>query len=265
MIPVVLVLVLFLIAGGTAQGQAQPGQAGQPPATPPQGAKPPAPRAAQAARGSITFFLTDPKGAPIPEAVVRMTGPVQREGSTNKDGVLRLANVRNGSYRVRAEAPDFITLERDIAMKNGLEVEMALNPAPEPEEEAEPEAAPAAAEPSVSPIAPDPSATITLSSVVEFFSKNKLGRNEPHSESVQGKSGEATSALLQVRNTLEGRAHATADEVLYVINGRASVNSKGRIYTVETGSLILIPRGVMYSIANQGRDPLWALSVLSGQ
>ena len=262
------VVLVLLLAGAapTLQAQTPPNPpAGQGQPAPPQ-SKPAAPRAAQPSRGAVTFFLTDPKGTPIPEATLRLTGPVTREGTTNKDGVLRLQNVRAGNYRVRAEAERFISLERDIAARSGLEVEMTLNTAPEPQEPPEPEPAPEP-EKTVAPttIAPDPSATISLSSVVEFFSKNKLGRNEPHSESVQGKYGEATSSLLQVRNTLEARSHGTADEVLYVINGRASLNSKGRIYSVETGSLILIPRGVTYSIANQGRDPLWALSVLAGQ
>jgi mannose-6-phosphate isomerase-like protein (cupin superfamily) len=264
---VVLVLLLAGVAQ-TLQAQAPsnpPPKQGQP--APPQQVKPAAPRAAQPSRGAVTFFLTDSKGTPIPEAALRLTGPVTREGTTNKDGVLRLQNVRNGNYRVRAEAERFITLERDIAARGGLEVEMTLNEAPEPQEPPDPEPAPEPEKTTAAPttIAPDPSATISLSSVVEFFSKNKLGRNEPHSESVQGKYGEATSSLLQVRDTLEARSHGAADEVLYVINGRASLNSKGRIYPVETGSLILIPRGVTYSIANQGRDPLWALSVLAGQ
>ena len=250
--------------------QAKPPAAQAPPAqTPPAQApkpKPTAPRAAaQGGRGAITFFITTPEGKPIPGAAVSMIGPTTREGETNKDGVVRLQAVRTGNYRVHAAAEGFVALERDVAMRNGLEVEMTLNHAPEPPEPPEP-AAPQPAQPAPQPaLAPDPSATIELSSVVEFFSKNKLGRNEPRSESVVGRAGEATSALLQVRNTIEGRSHPAADEVLYVINGKAQVNSKGRIYEGETGSLSVVPRGVTYSIANRGRDPLWALSVLAGR
>jgi len=242
-----------------------------PPAQPP--AQPPAPKPAQpavqkptaAARGSVTFFITNPQGRGVSEAVVSMTGPTAREGETNRDGVVTLQGVRAGGYRVRVEAEHYITLERDITARAGLEVEMTLNPAPEPAAAppAKPQT-PASPPPPTSSIPPDPNAAIQLSSVVEFFSKNQLGRNEPRSESVVGEAAQAASSLLQVRSTFEGRAHATADEVLYVINGKAEISSKGRVYQVETGSLVTIPRGVTYSIANKGRDPLWALAVLSG-
>lgn len=265
-----LVLVPAVASGAGAQtpppppAQAKP-PAAQAPVTQAPAPKPAAPRPAQASRGAITFFITTPDGKPIPGAIVSMMGPTTREGTTNKDGVLRLQTVRVGSYRVHAEAEGFVPLERDITMRSGLEVEMMLNQAPEPPEPSAPATpAPPAHQAAPPVLAPDPSATLQLSSVVEFFSKNKLGRNEPRSEAVVGRAGEATSSLLQVRNTVEGRSNAAADEVLYVINGRAQVNSKGRVYDVETGSLIVVPRGVTYSIVNRGRDPLWALSVFAG-
>jgi mannose-6-phosphate isomerase-like protein (cupin superfamily) len=33
--------------------------------------------------------------------------------------------------------------------------------------------------------------------------------------------------------------------------------------TIETGALVLIPRGVTFTLENRGREPLWALSVLA--
>lgn len=239
-----------------------PGQPAGQPAT----SKPAAPRPAQS-RGSVTFFITNPQGRGVNAATVSMTGPTTREGETNRDGVVALTGVRAGNYRVRVEAEDYITLERDIAARSGLEVEMTLNPSPEEPSRPAPDKtppAPASPTPTPSVIPPDPNATIQLSSVVEFFSKNQLPRNQPRSEDVVGQAPQATSSLLQVRSTFEGRTHQASDEVLYVINGKAEVNSKGRIYQVETGSLVVIPRGVTYSISNKGRDPLWALSVLAG-
>lgn len=274
LLPVLVLVPAVAFAAGTVQpappAQAKPPAAQAPPAQPPAPKpatpKPAAPRAASTSRGAITFFVTTPEGRPIPDAAVSMAGPTMREGTTNKDGVLRLQTVRVGNYRVRAEAEGFVTLERDVSMRNGLEVEMTLNPAPEPPEPPAGDAPAAAPEQAAPPaLAPDPSATVQISSVVEFFSKNKLGRNEPRSESVVGRAGEATSSLLQVRSTIEGRSNPAADEVVYVISGKAEINSKGRIYQVESGSLIVVPRGVTYSIANRGRDPLWALSVLAGR
>lgn len=269
LLPALVLVPAVAFAAGASQApppaQAKPPAAQAPPAQPP-ASKPAAPRAAASSRGAITFFITTPEGRPIPEAVVSMLGPTTREGSTNKDGVLRLQAVRTGAYRARAEAEGFIPLERDITMRGGLEVEMTLNPAPEPPKpEAPAEPSPAAPPQAAPALAPDPNATVQLSSVVEFFSRNKLGRNDARSESVVGRAGESTSSLLQVRGAAEGRSSAAADEVVYVISGKAEVNSKGRVYPVESGSLLIVPRGVTYSIVNRGRDPLWALSVLSGQ
>jgi len=265
-------VLLFGWSGAQPGAQAPPGQPpAQPPAQAPQ--KPPQPStqkprsSSQAARGGVTFFITNPQGRAIGQALVTVTGPTTREGETNRDGVVTLQNVRAGSYRARVEADDYITLERDITARSGLEVEMTLNPAPkqaEPPPTSKSSTSPTAPPPAAVVIPPDPNATIQLSSVVEFFSKNQLGRNEPRSEDVVGEAPQATAALLQVRNAFEGRAQATADEVLYVINGKAEINSKGRVYPIETGSLVVIPRGVTYSIANRGRDPLWALSVVGG-
>ena len=265
-----LLVTLVLMFAWSASGVAAQAPPAQPPAqAPPKPAQPPAqkPRSTSAAaRGGVTFFITNPQGRGVSEAIVSMTGPTEREGETNRDGVVTLQGVRAGGYRVRVEAEDYITLERDITARSGLEVEMTLNPSPKPAAAApaKPQTPASAPPPSAGSIPPDPNATIQLSSVVEFFSKNQLGRNEPRSESVVGEAPQAASSLLQVRSTFEGRAHAAADEVLYVINGKAEISSKGRVYQVETGSLVTIPRGVTYSIANKGRDPLWALAVLAG-
>lgn len=268
-----LLVTLVLMFAWFAAGSLAQTPPAQPPVQPPAQAPPkpatqkPAARPSQAGRGTVTFFVTNPQGRGVNEAVVSMTGPTEREGETNRDGVVTLQGVRAGSYRVRVEADGYVTLERDITARSGLEVEMTLNPAPEREAPAaKPQAPPATPAPSsaASVIPPDPNATIQLSSVVEFFSKNQLGRNEPRDESVVGQAPQAASSLLQVRTNFEGRSHATADEVLYVINGKAEVSSKGRVYQLETGSLVVIPRGVTYSITNKGRDPLWALAVLAG-
>ena len=110
---------------------------------------------------------------------------------------------------------------------------------------------------------PDPNATIEVVSVVDWLAKNRLERNEPRKEGVVARSAGEAAALIQVREALRDRSHAAADEVLYVINGSASLSSKGRQQQIETGSLLLIPRGVTFTIENRGREPLWALSVLS--
>lgn len=257
-------------------GSAQQPPAQQPPAQqPPAGQKPPAQtppaaprpaRPATAARVAVTVFVTDTTGAPVPEARVRVDGPMVREGVTGREGTLKLQGLRAGEYRLHLEADGFVTLEKEIVVRGGSsEIEASLTRAPAPPKAPElppaPRPAPSAAGAPLPP--PDPNAAIEVVSVVDWLAKNKLERGEARKEGLVARTaGEATS-LLQVRDALRDRVHTEADEVIYVINGSASLSSKGRTQSIDTGSLLLIPRGVTFTIENRGREPLWALSVLS--
>ena len=158
-----------------------------------------------------------------------------------------------------------MTFEKEVTVKGATEeIEVTMTRASAPAKPAESPAAPKPA-PSAGPaLAPaDPNASVEIVSVVDWLAKNKLERGEPRKEGVVSRTPLQTSALLQVRDALRDRSHADADEVLYVINGSAVVSSKGRQQSIETGSLVVIPRGVGVTIENRGREPLWALSVLT--
>ena len=55
--------------------------------------------------------MTDTLGAPLADAAITITGPVAREGVTAADGLLRVTNMRAGTYRLRFAREGSITLE----------------------------------------------------------------------------------------------------------------------------------------------------------
>lgn len=239
----------------------------QPPKTTPPPAKAPAPRAASSsARLTMTVFVTDSSGAPARDVQVHATGPVEREGSTGREGSVKLQTLKAGTYRLRFEGDGFVTLDHDVTVKPGAptEIEVTLDRAPTPPKAVEPPPAPKPAPSAVFTLPPpDPNAVVDIVSVVDWLSKNRLERGEPRKESVVAKSAGEAASILQVRDALRDRSHPDADEVIYVINGSASFSSKGRQQSLDTGALLLVPRGVSFTIENRGREPLWALSVLS--
>ncbi len=213
----------------------------------------------------MTVFVTDPTGAPLSGVQVNAEGPIPREGTTSREGSVTFQGLRAGQYRLRFEAERFIPFEKEVTLRGTPEeVEVSLTRAPAPPKPPEPAPAAKPAPAAGAPLPPaDPNATVAIFSVVDWLAKNKLERGEPRKEGTVARTTLQTSALLQVRDALRDRSHADADEVIYVINGSALVSSKGRQQTIETGALVVIPRGVSATIENRGREPLWALSVLT--
>lgn len=216
----------------------------------------------------MTVFVTDVTGAPIPDARVVALGSQPREGRTTREGSVRLQGLRAGTYRLHLEAEGFVTLEHDVVVKAGAnEAEVTLNRAPEPPKPVEPPPAPkpeVTAEALGHPLPPaDPNAAADVLSVVDWLSKNALKRGEGRKEAVVTRSAGLAGAVLQVRDALYDRAHPDADELIYVINGKAVFSSKGRQQSLDTGALLLVPHGVTYTLENRGREPLWAISILS--
>ncbi len=239
-------------------------QAVKPPTAPPQARPPataPARSPAAAARGAITLVVTNQLGKTLPGVRVVLGGTMSREGTTTRDGALTLEGLRPGTYRLRFEAADFITLEREVAVRTGpaAEVDVALDPAP-----ARPPApvAPAASA-NCRPAAPaDPNAAVTLLELPDWIQKNMIGRNDPQKEDVVGHTAVLTPSVIQVRDPTRQRVRDDADEVLYVIAGEGVLHAGGRDQSLDAGSLAVIPRGVTYTLERRGRNPLIALSIV---
>lgn len=266
---VTIVLAAFLCAAAASpvmtQSAAPPVQA--PPAqSPPATAKPPAPRPAPAAaaRASASVTVTDQSGNAVPDVRVTVSGPVPREGTTGRDGTLRLQGLRPGTYRLRFQAADFVTLEVESAIKGGAagnEIDVALNrevAKPKPAEPPPPVPAPTAGRVA----APDPNASVELLALPDWIERNLIGRSDPLKESPVGKTPATTATVVQVREPLKDRLRTDADEMLYVIAGEGILRSKGRDLALDAGAFVVIPRGVGYSIERRGRNPLIALSIV---
>jgi mannose-6-phosphate isomerase-like protein (cupin superfamily) len=272
-VPTVLA-VMMCAALSAAVGSAQ---SAQPPVqTPPPAGAAPKPQVAPprasatvpaTARTSAVAFVTDQSGTAVPDVHVTVTGPVDREGTTGRDGTLRLQGLRAGAYRLRFQSSDFITLERDVTIKAGslVEIDVALNreqPKPKPKP-AEPESAPAPA-PTAGriPVSSDPSASAEMVALPDWIERNLIGRSDPLKESIVGKTPVTTATVVQVREPLKDRVRTDADEMLYVIAGEGILRAKGKELTLDAGALVVVPRGVVYSLERRGRNPLIALSIV---
>ncbi len=265
-----LALAAILLAGNVSMSGAQaPAPKPAAPAAA-QGAKPPAPRPAQrpaarpaAGRDAIRLLVTDMVGKTIPDALVVMSGPVSREGRTSPDGALRFETLRPGTYRLRLEAPGYITFEREVFVKAGppAEVDVALDTAPAKPVEPPP---PPPAVPDCRPsVAADPNASIDLVALPDWIEENLIGRNEREKETVVGHAPVMTAAVVQVREQSAERGRADTDEMLYVVAGQGALRAKGRDRSLDAGALVVVPRGVTYTLERRGRNPLILLSITS--
>jgi hypothetical protein len=213
-----------------------------------------------APRLSVDVEVTDQSGTPLAGVTVEATGPVERDGTTDDKGTLRLANLRPGTYRLRFEHPKYLTLEREVTIASGTRtptVDVTLDAAPEPP-------APAPTPPAPKPEPERPVGEVKTLNVTSFIERNFIGRNEPQKISILGCTGYSITQLLQIREPLENREHADADETLFVVAGEGTMKMNGRDQSLEPNGLVVIPRGTKYALERRGRNPTILLSVLSG-
>jgi len=276
-----LLTVVFLVVfaaglGAQAPSTAQPPSTARPSSSGPQPTstaptqpaqptgKPASPPAQSAGRISITVEVTDPAGTPLSDVKVVANGTTPREGVTNKDGTVRLANLRAGTYRLRFEAEDCVLFEREVTIRAGqpTQVEVTLTPAPPKRPEPPPQPAPTPVPPP--PQAPSgPPGSVELLSVPDWIEKNYIGRNDPRKVSTLGTTPGAAATLLQLREPLAEQSNDAADVMLYVVSGDGAVRIDGVDHVVGAGWFVVIPRGTAYGITRRGRNPLFVLSILA--
>jgi mannose-6-phosphate isomerase-like protein (cupin superfamily) len=221
----------------------------------------PRPRAKSVPRPGLAIQVTDPRGVPLGDVHVELTGNLGREGTTDTQGELRFTNLRNGTYRLRFERDGFITLERDVTLPAVAAADVVLTPAPPVNVVAAPPPAPERKEPAE---APRPVGEPRLVAVPAYTEKNFIGRSEPQKLSVLGCTGYSTTRLLQLRDPMDNRVNDDADETLYVVAGEATLRLNGADQVLAAGSLAVIPRGTTHSLVRRGRNPAIFVSVLSG-
>jgi mannose-6-phosphate isomerase-like protein (cupin superfamily) len=231
------------------------GKPGQSPAPKPTSTTGRRPRAAAPQTQVVT---RDVSGTPLEGVTLAISGAGRQEATTNASGIAALT-LPDGQYRFRFAHEGFITLEKEVTIRNGRpgEVEVALNRAPPPPV-APPPPAP---EPTPPPLRPSgPPAYVSIPAYLE---KNFIGR-DPLKESILGCMPDAMARLLQLRDPVAQHAHAEFDEVLYVVAGDGTVRIGTESIAMSPGMLTTIPRGINHAIERRGRNPLVLLSTLAG-
>jgi mannose-6-phosphate isomerase-like protein (cupin superfamily) len=220
----------------------------------------PAPQTTRARGGTLDVRVTDRTGATLDDVVVKAEGDVSREGTTNSSGFLALTNMTAGTYRLRFEREGFVTLEKEAAVRAGatVTVNAALTAAPPPPPPPEPAAPP-----------PPPAPVLTAGeprvvAIPDFVNRQLISNKETIKENPIGCSGATETKVLQLRAPLAAQTHADADEVLYVIAGDATIRLGADEHRINSGSLVLVPRGIEHTITPRGRNPLILTSALSG-
>lgn len=206
-------------------------------------------------RPSMTITVTNLEGKTLPDVWVKASGPVNREAATDENGIVTFRNMTAGTYRLRFEHDEFVTLERDVTQAaRALPVNVALNAAP-PKPEAAPPAPPPPAVPALPPAGP-----ATFVSIPDFFEKNYLG-SAPSQTSLVGCVPGMTTQLLQLRDPLGEHVHADVDELIYVVGGEGTHRISGQDIPLAAGVLATVPRGTSHSITRRGRNPIVVLSI----
>jgi len=233
----------------TSPQTAQP----SPPAT-----KPAAPRVS-AGGAALAVQATDHSGNPVGDVSVRVTGPVDRTGTTARDGSVTFRSMRAGTYRLRFEHETFITLERELTMRaQPTDVSVALSAAPPKPQPVAPVVAP--------PPPPAKSSRVVEPhslSIPDYLDKNLIG-SEPVKTSLLACAEGGTAVLLQVREPLTDLQHAEADEILYVVAGAGILRMRNQETKMAPGHFALVPRGVSHTLRRDGRNPMIAVSLLAG-
>jgi hypothetical protein len=213
---------------------------------------------------AATITVTDGAGAGIGGVLVQATGPLDREGKTTADGMLRLQGLRPGTYRLRFTHERYFTFEKEISWRAGQpapDVPVTLSEAPPPP--APPPPAPPPPPAVVSPRLPAPGEAKTMA-LPDFIEKNFINGRDPHKEDLVGCSGVGQALIWQVLAPWEGRQHSGADAMLYVIGGEGTIKLNGRDVSLRAGSFAVVPRGSSYSLLRRGRNPLVVLAMLAG-
>jgi mannose-6-phosphate isomerase-like protein (cupin superfamily) len=242
-----------------ATPQAQPAK--PQPGTPQTPAQPAPKRVRPRTPAPTQIFVRSQSGRPLPDTRVLISGTETHELTTDAQGTVAIP-LAPGSYRLRFEREDFITLERDETIKSGPppEIDIALDAAPPPPLPPPPPPPTPTPTPTPPPVESGPPVNV---SIPDYLEKNFIGR-DPLKESILGCTVDATTRLLQLRDSLAVHAHADMDEVIYVVAGTGAIRTRDTTTNVAPGSLSVIPRGVSHSIERRGGNPLIVLSILAG-
>jgi len=241
----VLLLALQQAPAPAAPKPATPPPATQPPTT--QGQPPPAtaapPRRPAPTSSTLTVKVTDRSGAPARDVTVSAEGQTSREGVTDAAGQVLFRNVPNGTYRLRASAEKFITLEKEVTVRAGATsapVDMALSNAPPPPP---PPPAPEPEQPKPPPVSsPDVKAGESRVLSIADLAERSLSGRDPIKTVPVACSGLDNTQMLVLREKLNAPSNPNLDQMLYVVAGEVLLSFEGRDQPLTSGWFALVPR-----------------------
>jgi mannose-6-phosphate isomerase-like protein (cupin superfamily) len=209
---------------------------------------------------TLAIMVTALDGKTLPETFVKATGAVDREGATDPSGQLSFLNMPAGTYRLRFEREQFVTLEKEVTLVAGrpMRVSAALTAAPPPP--SAPKSEPAAPPPPAP--APDGNYSPSSTSIPDFIEKNYIGSAAVKLSPV-GCGGSAASTLIQTKDPLPEHAH-DADEIIYVVAGEGTHRVGGRDGNLMAGTFAFVPKGTPHTLTRRGSRPLIFVSTLAG-
>ncbi|MFM8533046.1 MAG: hypothetical protein ACKOEC_05570, partial [Acidimicrobiia bacterium] len=215
------------------------------------------PRPAGGPTTTALLFITNGAGRAIEGVTVSVMGPVDREVKSPDSGATLVEGLRAGTYRVRFTHDKFITFEKEIVWRAGAaapEMSVMLNAAPEPPPPPPPAPAPEPVK-AAEPVLPPPSAPKTVS-LPDYIEKHFITGREPQKENLIGCSGVGQALLWQIREPWNGRQHAGADGMVYVVGGEGRLRLAEREFTVSAGAFAVVPRGAPERQSRRGRAPV---------
>jgi hypothetical protein len=222
-------------------------------------------RAAAPATATLQVRVTDRSGTPLEGAAVTVEGPSARNGDAGADGLVGFRTMTAGTYRIRAAHDAFITLEKELAIRNGTASTLDFALAAAPENAAAPAAPPPSAPPAPA-AAPAPAITPGEPRIIDVpdLAERSLSGREPVRAVPIGCSGLSNAQLLVVRESIQRTTRDDADQMIYVVAGEATLAVAGREQQVSGGWFTVVPRGTPHAVTRRGRNPAILLSIVGG-
>jgi mannose-6-phosphate isomerase-like protein (cupin superfamily) len=210
----------------------------------------------------MAITVTSPQGATIPGVTVSLMGPTERSGQTDGSGQTNFPGLQAGTYRLRFSGDNVTAFEREVVVRAGqvADVDVSLNPAPEPKVIVQPVPAPA---PSTAPAA-GPKGQPVTHSIGDLLEKEYIGR-QPRKETLLSCSGTERAAMIQLNEALPERLYENADAIYYVLGGEGTLMLNGKEMKLGLNAFASVPRGTSHSFSKRGNRLLVLLSVLSGE
>ena len=110
---------------------------------------------------------------------------------------------------------------------------------------------------------------LVLGGVVFFLvveaEKLVIRSSEPQKSSLIACTDGGAARILQIKEPLNNQQNDVADQLLYIVASPSTVRVRDQTYQVNNGWFALIPRGVTYSIARAGRNPVMAMMIRTAE